>query len=147
MTSPSPTGGLTSPEPDRLHTDLMALAEGPSKIVAGLVVLMMKEPQKVRDREWLMEAYTHIAAQALEMGDARLQELQEIIRTERDSVLNLSFQLFMRVAEDAAALGGTPTLAQASMMALAYFSDGPSPTFEAVEPEDLDGSPAGQGLI
>ena len=133
----TPISSPDSPKSDPLRVDLMALPEAPRKIVAGLVVLMMKEPDKVRNREWLLEAYTHIAAQALEIGDEHLGKLQAIIQDERDRVLNLSFQLFLRVAEEARALGGTPTLAQASVMAMAYFTDGPSPTFEPVAPQGM----------
>ena len=121
------------PSPEDLKAQLMGLGEDERKVIAGMVVLMMKEPDKVRDREWLMEAYTHISAQALEMGDERLNELKALIQERRDLVLNASFALFFRVAQDAAQAGGTPTLAQATVMAMAYFTDGPSPTFEPVD--------------
>ena len=121
------------PESAELRTFLMGLEEGQRKVIAGLVVLMMKEPEKVRDREWLMEAYTHVSAQAHEMGDARLDELQVILKRDRDLILNTSFQVFLSVARDAADAGGTPTLAQASVMAMAYFTDGPSPSFEPTD--------------
>ena len=121
------------PSPEDLKAQLMGLGEDERKVIAGMVVLMMKEPDKVRDREWLMEAYTHISSQALEMGDERLDELKALIQERRDLVLNASFALFFRVAQDAAQAGGTPTLAQATVMAMAYFTDGPSPTFEPVD--------------
>ena len=121
------------PSPKALRTQLMGLGEDERKVIAGMVVLMMKEPEKVRDREWILEAYTHISAQALEMGDERLEQLKELVRERRDLVLNASFGLFFRVAQDAAELGGTPTLAQATVMAMAYFTDGPSPSFEPVD--------------
>jgi hypothetical protein len=124
MSSPS------APDPDSLRHAITSLGDWPRKVVIGVVVLMMKEPQKIRDREWLLELYTHVAAQALEMGDERLGELQDLVREQRDEILNLCFQLFLRVAEDARQAGGTPTLAQASVMAMAYFSEGPSPEFE-----------------
>lgn len=121
------------PSPEALRTQLMGLGADERKVIAGMVVLMMKKPGKVRDREWLLEAYTHISAQALEMGDERLDQLKELVQERRDLVLNASFGLFFRVAQDAAEIGGTPTLAQASVMAMAYFTDGPSPSFEAAD--------------
>ncbi|MFT4709371.1 MAG: hypothetical protein ACI8Q9_000491 [Planctomycetota bacterium] len=131
MSSPDQPSAVPSPE--ELKAQLMGLGADERKVIAGMVVLMMKEPGKIRDREWLLEAYTHISAQALEMGDERLEQLKELVQERRDLVLNTSFALFFRVAQDAAELGGTPTLAQASVMAMAYFSDGPAPSFEPVD--------------
>ena len=94
------------------------------KIAGGLVVVMMREPERVREREWLLENFTLLSAKALELGAANQTELQAYVRRERDAVLNATFRLFLRVAQDVHGLNAgesTGTLGQATILALSYF--------------------------
>jgi len=117
MTSPS----NSVPEPAALRAELARLSQEARKVVGGLVVVMMREPERVREREWVLENYTLLASDALGLDDAAVAELQEFVRAERDGVLNATMRLFLRVAQDLEGLGGEPTLGQATMVALSYF--------------------------
>ncbi len=117
------------PSPDAMRAELDGLSPECRKVVGGLIVAMMRESDKVRDREWLMEAYAHIASQALEMGDERLDELRAWVQENRDACMNAGFRLFMRVARDLEGAehkdeDGQPaelTLGQATVVAMTYF--------------------------
>jgi len=87
---------------------------------------MMHSPERVREREWLLENYTLLAAEALGPRATVVAELQAFVRAERDAALNAAFRLFLRVAADLeglASLPGAPpaTLGQATVVALSYF--------------------------
>ncbi|MDF1798861.1 MAG: hypothetical protein P1V81_06770 [Planctomycetota bacterium] len=128
------SGGPVVPEPEAMRAELDGLAAEERKVIGGMIVAMMREPDKLRDREWLLEAYSHIASQALELGDERLEELREWIRSHRDTCLNASFRLFLRVARDLETReptdeDGQPvalTLGQATIVAMTYFGSDPS---------------------
>ena len=121
------------PAPEAMRVELDRLDERERKVVGGLIVAMMREPDRVRDREWLLEAYAHIASQALEMGDAELDALRDWVRAHRDGCLNAAFRLFLRVARDLEGLevvdeDGEPaalTLGQATVQAMTYFGTAP----------------------
>ena len=123
------------PSPEAMRAELDALSPECRKVVGALIVVMMREPDKVRDREWLMEAYAHIASQALEMGDEQLDVLQAWVRDNRDTCMNAAFRLFLRVARDLEGAehvdeDGQPvelTLGQASVVAMTYFGSDGSP--------------------
>lgn len=113
-------------DPARVRAELAALDATGQKVAGGLVVVMMREPERVRDREWLLENFTLLSAKALELSDADKDALQAYVRAERDAVLNATFRLFLRVAEDVRGLSGEAaegagTLGQATMIALSYF--------------------------
>lgn len=109
------------PEPADLRAELAGLSQTARKVVGGLVVVMMREPERVRDREWLLENYTLLSSEALGLGDDEVEQLKEFVRSERDAVLNATLRLFLRVARDLEGIGGQPTLGQATMVALSYF--------------------------
>ena len=109
------------PEPAILRAELASLSQEARKVVGGLVVVMMREPERVRDREWVLENYTLLASDALGLGNAEVAELQAFVQSERDGILNATMRLFLRVARDLEGLGGQPTLGQATMVALSYF--------------------------
>jgi hypothetical protein len=118
----------STPEPAVLRAELAALGDEARKVVGGLVVVMMREPERVRDREWLLENYTLLASEALGLGDGRLDELQTFVLAQRDAVLNATMRLFLRVAADLSGLGGESTLGQATIIALSYFETASEPS-------------------
>lgn len=126
--------GPVVPEPEAMRAELDGLSADQRKVIGGMIVAMMREPDKLRDREWLLEAYSHIASQALEMGDERLEELREWVRANRETCLNASFRLFLRVARDLETReltdeDGEPvalTLGQATIVAMTYFGSEPA---------------------
>lgn len=100
--------------PAKVRAELAALGPDARKIAGGLVVVMMREPDRVRDREWLLENFTLLSAKALELGDEDQAALQDFVRRERDAVLNATFRLFLRVAEDMRGLTGAAVEGPAS---------------------------------
>jgi hypothetical protein len=121
--------------PDRpaLRAALAALAPAAQKTAAGVIVLMMREPTRVRDREWLSEVFTRVAGRALGLAEkpsaAETEELRRFARRNHREVLNLCAALFVRVAEDLVSSGTPPAsadLAQATRIALGYFAPGSS---------------------
>lgn len=127
MTQPHEASGTVPDlDPATVRAELAALGPAARKVAGGLVVVMMREPERVRDREWLLENLTLLSAKALDYGDAEQEALRAFVREERDAVLNATFRLFLRVAEDVKGLTAgeaTGTLGQATMIALSYFED------------------------
>jgi hypothetical protein len=127
--------------PDRtsLRSELAALTPAAQKTAAGVIVVMMREPERVRDREWLLEVFTRVAGRALGFPErpsaAQTDELRRFARQNHRQVLNLCAALFVRVAEDLLASGQAPAsadLATATRLALGYF----------VKQSDADSAPS-----
>lgn len=116
-----PASSESIPEPAALRAELARLSDTGRKVSGGLVVVMMREPQRAREREWLLENYTVLTAKALEADRLKDDELKALVRSERDVILNATMRLFLRVARDLEGLGGTPSLGQATVIALSYF--------------------------
>ena len=111
--------------PEDLRRQLRSLGPDTQKIVGGLVVIMMRDSERIREREWLLENFTVLAAKAKGLSEAQTQELQAFVQAERDGALNAAFALFLRVAADLEGLGKhgdqPATLGQATVIALSYF--------------------------
>jgi hypothetical protein len=97
------------------------------KVLGGLVLHMMREPQRVRDREWLAQRFVELATVAEHAGAAEaaatsddVAEIAGYARVRMTSVLNAAFALFVRTATDLQERGGAPTLADAHALLRAY---------------------------
>jgi len=101
------------------------------KVVGGMVLAMMHQPDSVQDREWLSEGLTQMAGQAMELPDVpnpeQLESLRVWIMEHRDAVLNAAFAVFVRTAEDlqASQPGVELTFDRASSAALVYLAPAP----------------------
>ena len=115
------------PEPDEVRRQLADLDEREEKIVAGLFALMIREPGRVRDREWLLERLTQAAllSSGAEESEAEagedLGELRGYLEEHHARLLAASFLLFQRVGTDLAPRAAAGfTLEEALAAALGY---------------------------
>ena len=95
------------PSADELRLQLAAFDERQQKIIAGLLSVMIQNPKRVREREWISEQLTQVTLLAggfSELGEAHenLQEVQAFLQGNINQLLNASFALFAQVASDMA---------------------------------------------
>ena len=94
------------PSPDEARVQLAGLSQRERKIVGGLFAVMVREPTKVRDREWLLGRLAQVAALSNDGGDPEsdpttdLEALQGYLAEHHDRLLGAAFLLFHRVAVD-----------------------------------------------
>lgn len=117
------------PTPDEVAALVAPLDQRDRKVLGGLVVCMMREPQRVRDREWLSERFVELANVAQHGGDrdsiatdADVAAVAAYARARMTPVLNAAFALFLRTAADLQARGGVPTLAAAASVVRGYLA-------------------------
>lgn len=117
------------PSADEVRARLRALDELDRKVVGGLVALLMSAPQRVRDREWLAERFVHVATVAHGFageGDTASSDDVERVRLYAQlrlhDLLQVTLLLFVRVAEDLQARGGTPDHHAAQAIARGYLA-------------------------
>lgn len=117
------------PTRDVLRADLARYDETKKKVVGGLLAVMFRSPDRVRDREWIVEQFTQVALLTgqfdhVEHAHEGVEVAQAWVRENIDGVLNACFALFLHVADD---LGGedagTVSPSDALIQALTYFAD------------------------
>ncbi len=89
----------------RLRTTLSAFDERQKKIVGGMISVMIQNPERVREREWIVEQFTHLTLLAgdfeeVDSVDHGMTVVQEYVRDHIDALMNASFELFGQVARD-----------------------------------------------
>lgn len=119
------------PDRESLRTTIAAFDATTQKVLGGLVLAMMHQPDSVQDREWLSEALTQIAAKAHDLpdplGQEDVQRLRAWILAHRDPVLNAAFAVFVRSAEDLQAVAATEELTYERAVAAAMVYLAPPP--------------------
>lgn len=111
----------------RLRATLSAFDDRQRKIVAGMITVMIRSPERVREREWVVEQFTHLcllAGDFEEIGGTHegVDVVQAYVRANIDALMNASFELFQRVAADMAELEADQRgLEPAVARALTYF--------------------------
>ena len=116
---------MNTPSPTEVRQSLALLDARQHKLVGGVLAVMIKNPDRVRDREWITEQLTHLyllASDAEGDGPDGVVEAQRYLEANVNPILNASYQLFLRVAEDLAprAQAGF-TFEKAMEQAMAYF--------------------------
>jgi hypothetical protein len=96
----------TDPRND-LRATLADLDDRQRKIVGGLIAVMIENPERVKEREWITEQFTQITLIAAEFEDVGsvqegVERVQTYVRANADELLATSYQLFQLVAEDLA---------------------------------------------
>ena len=118
------------PTRDELRADLARFDETKKKIVGGMLAVMFRTPDRVRDREWIAEQFTQVALLTGQFDQAEhahegLDEAQAWIRDNIDMTLNACFALFVHVADDMGSTtsgeGEPPSPSDAMLQALTYF--------------------------
>ncbi len=97
---------MTSPTPDEVRAALAGFDANHQKIVAGLLTVMMKSPEKVRDREWIARQLTELTLLAGEFEADNPQDgvkaVQDFLQAHSEEILRATFLLFQRVGLDMA---------------------------------------------
>jgi len=119
------------PETERadLREVLAAFDDRQKKIVGGVVTVMIGNPHRVRDREWISEQFTHVTLLASGFEDVSsaqdgLEQIQGYVQDNITPILNACYRLFQCVAADIAAGGAAQDMdrADAVEVALGYLA-------------------------
>lgn len=105
---------------DTLRETLAAFDSLQTKITGGILAVMFRTPDKVRDREWIAEQFTEVALLASDFDE--VEAAQEYIKAQISPILNACYALFQTVGEDLAARADEDLgLSDAMNQALSYF--------------------------
>jgi hypothetical protein len=112
---------------DGLRATLAGFDDRKKRIVGGLTAVMFKNPERVREREWITEQLTEVTLLAGEFEDVPsvdggVDVVQGYLAENTDELLNACYLLFLAVGDDLAprvAEGVTHT--DAMVAALGYF--------------------------
>ena len=122
---------MSTPDPQAVRAALAHLDPRSQKIVSGLFAIMIKDPGKVRDREWICEQLTQVTLLAgdfeAETPDMGVAAVKSFLLEHTDPLLEASYLLFQRVGLDLAPQAKEGfTYEDAMRSALAYLPDAPS---------------------
>jgi hypothetical protein len=90
---------MTDPRP-ALRRRLAALDARQRKIVGGVLAVMIENPERVREREWISEQFTQVVLLACGFED--VGSVQAYAREQIDLLLSACYELFTVTAEDLA---------------------------------------------
>lgn len=110
------------PLPDRtaLRVTLAGFSDRQTKITGGVLAIMFRCPDQVRDREWISRQFCEVTALAGEFDD--LDQAREYIQAQIHTILSACYALFQVVGEDLAPrVKDGLTSVDAMDQALSYF--------------------------
>ncbi|MEM9381510.1 MAG: hypothetical protein AAGB93_16265 [Planctomycetota bacterium] len=111
---------MSLPSRDQLRADLARFDEMQKKVVGGVLAVMFRTPDRVRDREWIVEQFTQVALLTGEFEG--VEAAQQWVREHIDATLNACYALFLHVADDLRSRDETErTASEAMLQALNYF--------------------------
>lgn len=97
---------MTDLDPERVRRSLSALETREQKIVAGLFALMIREPARAREPEWISEQLAQVTAMAgdfpADTPHAGVTAVQNYLEAHAESLLRHAYLLFQRVGLDLA---------------------------------------------
>jgi hypothetical protein len=116
---------MDSPTPETVRAALAGFDERHQKIVAGLLFVMMRAPERVREREWMAEQLTRVTLLAGELEADTPADgvavMQAFLRAHATELLDAALLLFQRVALDLAPRAAAGfTVEDALCVGLAY---------------------------
>jgi hypothetical protein len=108
---------------------IQELSVAEKKVLGGMIVVMIHDHTRVKQREFIAENFTRLAVPALQLDadgevDADLDAVQAFVDASMGRVLDLAYPLFALVAEDMRgkmAAGQGHSLADATAQAMGYF--------------------------
>ncbi len=97
---------MTDPRPS-LRATLSTFDERQKKIVGGVLAVMIENPDRVREKEWISEQFTQVVLLACDFEDVGsvdegVGRIQAYAQEHIDTLLSACFQLFAVTAEDVA---------------------------------------------
>ena len=118
---------MAEPTPDEVRTALAPLDARGQKIVAGLLTVMIKHPQRVREREWVAEQLTHLVLLAGDFEADSAQDgvaaVQGYLQEHAEGLVTAALLLFQRVGLDMAPQAAEGfTFEEAMQQGLSYFA-------------------------
>ena len=97
---------MSEPTASEVRKALLHFDSRHQKIVSGLLVEMIKNPTRVRERDWVVEQLAELTLLTGDFEDATpesgAEAVREFVREHADEILNASFLLFQRVGMDLA---------------------------------------------
>ena len=117
---------MRTPTVQEVRDALAPLDPRQHKLVGGMIAVMMKHPDRVRDRDWLAEQLTEVTLLAggfeAPSGPNLVEEVRTFLSSHVDVLLNACFLLFLRVASDLAPRAASGfTFEDAMAQAMSYF--------------------------
>ncbi len=119
-----------APTPEELRARIAPLDARDRKVLGALVALMMSEPGRVRDREWLDQRFVEVAVFAHgfdaeeEAGAASAPDAVEQVRAyavaRSRPLLDAALALFVRTAEELQAADAPPSMEAAQAIVRGY---------------------------
>jgi hypothetical protein len=116
------------PSRDELRATLTEFDETQTKVAGGVLAVMVGEPTKVQDREWMSEQFTQVALltgqfEEVEHAHEGLEVAQRWIQANISPILNACFALFVHTADDMRQQHGEGefSASDAMIQALGYF--------------------------
>jgi hypothetical protein len=121
---------MAFPNRDQIRAGIQGLDVAEKKVLGGIMVVMIHNHARVKDREWIAENFTRLAVPALGVAgvgdvDDDLDRVKRFVTASLGRVLDLAYPLFALVAADMQgrmAAGESHSLEDAVERALAYFS-------------------------
>tara|TARA_R110002126_G_scaffold22899_5_gene81207 strand:- start:4553 stop:4915 length:363 start_codon:yes stop_codon:yes gene_type:complete len=119
---------MNLPTPDVVRADLARLDTRQQKIAVGLFGVLVSEPTRARDKEWVSEQLTQLTVlsedDAPDDPQAAVQAVQVYLEDHANLLLEATFLLFQRVGADLAPKSARGfTFDQAMQLALGYLPD------------------------
>jgi hypothetical protein len=116
---------VQSPTPEDVRRALADFDATSQKIVAGMLTVMMRDPERVRDREWVSEQLAQMTLLAgefeAESPQAGVRAVEAFLKANAERLLRASLLLFQRVGLDLAPRAAEGlTFEQAIECGLAY---------------------------
>lgn len=97
---------MDAPSPKAVREELARFDARRQKIVAGMLAVMIQDPEHVRDREWIARKLAEVTVMAGEFDadspHAGVAAVEEFLKANAAELLNASFLLFQRVGLDLA---------------------------------------------
>lgn len=97
---------MNAPTPESVREALDGFGPREQKILIGLFTVMVREPARVREREWIVEQLAELVLVTGEFEDTTPEEglvvVRDFLTAHSDDLLNAAFLLFQRVGEDLA---------------------------------------------
>ena len=117
------------PSPEEVRALIRPLDERDRRVLGGLVALMITEPNKVRDQEWMSEKFVHVAVVAHgfdDQGEASSEDValvQDYAQARMPDIVLAAANLFVRVAQDLESRPEKPTFDEARAVVREYLQN------------------------
>ncbi|MGE3175582.1 MAG: hypothetical protein AB7O97_23360 [Planctomycetota bacterium] len=121
------------PTADAVRALIRPLDDLDRKVLGGLIALMIAEPGKIRDQEWLAQSFVQVSVVALGVAedaesadatatDADVERVQQYATARMPDLVLAAASLFVRTAEDLREGDGPATMEAAREIVQGYLA-------------------------